>query len=85
MDDNGPLDMPDGTRTYQAGAAGSITVQISGGWLSLVTVNPGPGWSHEVEKSRPDDIEVEFDNGDDDVKIRVRNHDGQLEVRVDGD
>jgi len=83
--DDDAVDIPDGTRTFEAGAAGSITVDIRSGTLSLVSGNARSGWSHEVDKARSDDIEGEFSNGDAEAEIRVRIHDGRLEVRVDAD
>ncbi|HEX7097821.1 MAG TPA: hypothetical protein VF377_01165 [Acidimicrobiia bacterium] len=81
--DDDVVDIPDGTRTFDAGAAGSITVGIRSGSLSLVSVNANSGWSYEIDKARSDDIEVEFTQGDADVEIRVRIHDGRLEARLD--
>lgn len=84
-DDRPLIGIPDGIRTFEAGVAGSVTVELRAGALSLVSVDARHGWTYEIEKSRSDDIEVEFSRGDAEVEIRIRADDGRLEVRVDSD
>ena len=62
-----------------------MTVGISGGRLSLVSVAANSGWSYEVDKAEPDDVRVEFEKGDSEAEIRVRINDGHLEVEIDND
>lgn len=81
--DDDVVDVPDGTRRFEAGPAGSITIDVRSGSLSLTSVDARSGWSYEIDKARSDDIEVELSQGDSEVEIRVRIHHGRLEVRVD--
>src|SRR5680860_1408734 len=61
IDDDDVLDLPDGPRTFEVGSGGAVTVGISGGRLSLVSVAANSGWSYEVDKAEPDDVRVEFE------------------------
>lgn len=67
------------------GAAGSLTINIGAGTLSLSSVDANDGWGYEVDKNEPDDIRVEFEQGDAEAEIRVRIKDGHLQVEIDND
>jgi hypothetical protein len=68
--------------TYQVADAGTVTVMISGGQLTLLDVGANAGWSFEVEDAGGDRVRVEFDNGDDDVEFRLQFHGSELRVEI---
>ena len=81
--DDSDLPLPDGTFVYQVASAGTVTIQVTNGAMSLDSVNASLGWSFEVEKNRSDDVEVEFELGDAEASIRVRADHGELKVEIE--
>jgi hypothetical protein len=55
-------------RTWQ-GAAGVVVGECQGGAISLVSAQPSSGWSVELDKTGPEELRVEFENGD--ARVRV--------------
>lgn len=72
-----------GPTTYEVGAGGTVTVQISGGKLILLDASAAPGWSAEVDRNDGEEIRLEFENGEDDAKFEARIHNGEMRVRVE--
>jgi hypothetical protein len=68
--------------TYQVADAGSVTVQIGGGQLTLFDVSASAGWTFEVEDSGGDRVRVEFERGDDDVEFRLQFHGSELRLEI---
>ena len=68
-----------GQSSYSS-AGGSITVQFSGGQVSLVSATPNAGLTDEVHDDGPDRVEVRFFDGSDQEvsRIRVEVMDGAL-------
>ncbi len=61
------------TQTSYSSAGGSITVQLSGGQVSLVSATlAGTGASHEVHDNGPDKVEVRFFDASDHEISRIR-------------
>ncbi|HUF96301.1 MAG TPA: hypothetical protein VMO52_09505 [Acidimicrobiia bacterium] len=81
--DDSDLPVPDGTFVYQVASAGTVTIQVTNGAMSLDSVNASLAWSFEVEKNRSDDVEVEFELGDAEASIRVRADHGELKVEIE--
>lgn len=75
--------MPDGTYQYQVATAGTVTIQVTNGAMSLGSVSTSAGWTYTVEKNRSDDVEVEFENGGAEASIRVKADHGELEVEIE--
>ncbi|MEX1092842.1 MAG: hypothetical protein WEF28_06750 [Acidimicrobiia bacterium] len=75
--------MPDGTYQYQVATAGTVTIQVTNGAMSLASVNTNAGWTYAVEKNRSDEVEVEFENGDAEASIRVKPDHGELDVEIE--
>jgi hypothetical protein len=69
-------------RTVSAGEAGSIVVAVDGTSLGLMSVNPNPGWTVEVEHASGREIEVTFLSGAARVDVKVELEDGQVRERV---
>ncbi|MGF1618288.1 MAG: hypothetical protein ACFCU2_10880 [Acidimicrobiia bacterium] len=63
--------------------AGSVTIKVTNGAMSLASVDPNAGWTYTVEKNRADDIEVEFEKGDAEASIRVKADHGELDVEIE--
>ena len=91
--DNGP---GTGTETEPGGsggdsrtitsAGGSVTVACTGvETIRMAAALPGAGWQSQVEERGPQEVEVEFVQGDAEVRVRARCQDGVLESDVDGD
>jgi hypothetical protein len=68
--------------TYQVANAGSVTVRISDGQLTLLDVQANSGWTFEVDDSGGDTVRVEFERGDDDVEFRLQFHGSELRLEI---
>ncbi len=84
-----PETEPDGSggesRTITS-AGGTVTVACTGAeTIRMAAALPGAGWQSQVEERGPDEVEVEFVQGDAEVRVRARCKDGGLESDVDGD
>jgi glutamate synthase domain-containing protein 2 len=75
--------VPDGTYQYQVATAGTVTIQVTNGAMSLGSVSTSAGWTYAVEKNRSDDVEVEFENGEAEASIRVKADHGELDVEIE--
>jgi hypothetical protein len=71
-----------GAVTYEAGAAGSVTISSDGSQLTIVEVNAADGWSHEIEVQVGREVEMDFRNGDERVQFNAELEDGEVRVRV---
>ena len=80
-DDTG--NVPTGPVTYQVAAAGSVTVLFVNGQAQLGLVVPSPGWVIDETRSRTDEVEVRFSNGDDEARLKVRIDNGQVRVEIE--
>jgi hypothetical protein len=68
--------------TYQVADAGSVTVRIASGQLTLLDVGANAGWTFEVEDGGGDRVRVEFERGDDDVEFRLQFHGSELRLEI---
>jgi hypothetical protein len=59
------------TRRSWQGAAGVVVAECQGGAISLASARPNSGWSMEVDHTGPDDVRVEFENGDGRVRVEA--------------
>jgi hypothetical protein len=76
-------DLPDGsTRSFVAGAAGSVDVTRNGDALNVVRTAPNAGWVVEVEAGTGREVEVQFTNGARRIDFNAELEDGELRVRV---
>jgi hypothetical protein len=71
-----------GTITYEAGAAGSVTISSDGSQLTIVDVTAADGWSHEIEVQVGREVEMDFRNGEERVQFNAEFEDGEVRVRV---
>jgi hypothetical protein len=71
-----------GTQTYQADAAGLVTVDQAGASLSISEVTPNSGWSSEVESGTGREVEVKFVNGNQRIDFQAELEDGSVKTRV---
>ncbi len=81
--DDSDIPVPDGTYHYQVATAGSVTIQVDSGAMSLASVNTNAGWKYTVEKNHSDDIEIGFEKGDAEASIRVKADHGKLDVEIE--
>jgi hypothetical protein len=87
IDDNGDDaitgNVPSGPVTYQVAAAGSVTVLFVNGQMQLGLVAPSAGWLIDETRSRTDEVEVRFTNGDLEARLKVRIENGQVRVEIE--
>jgi hypothetical protein len=87
IDDDGGDDtasnVPSGPVTYQVAGAGSVTVLFLNGQAQLGLVAPSPGWLIDETRSRTDEVEVRFSNGDLEARLKVRIENGQVRVEIE--
>lgn len=81
MDDDA-VSIPDAVRTFVVGGAAVVVIEISGGTLTLLSVDVNAGWSYEIDKAEADDVRVEFESGEAEAELRVRIDDGALRVET---
>jgi hypothetical protein len=72
-----PSGQPAGPRqkTWQ-GAAGRVVAECRGGAISVVAAQPTSGWSVELDKTGPEELRVEFKNGEGKVRVEAGCVDG---------
>ncbi len=71
-----------GSETYDAGAAGQVTVDRTEASLSVGNVAAGRGWVSEVEKGSGREVEVKFVNGTERIDFQAELEDGLVKTRV---
>lgn len=50
---------------------GQVGASCTGGTITLLYATPADGWSVDVKKSGPQEVEAEFELGDDDTTVRA--------------
>ncbi len=71
-----------GTVTYEAGAAGTVTIANDGSKLTITGVEAADGWTHEIEVQAGREVEMDFRKGGDRVQFNAELEDGEVRVRV---
>jgi len=71
-----------GSETYEAGAAGRVTVDQSGGSLSIGNVAANTDWTPEVEMASGREVEVKFVNGNERIDFQAELEDGMVKTRI---
>jgi hypothetical protein len=72
---------PSDLRTYHSDG-GTMTVRYSHGKLALVSYRAASGYTAEVHRNQPDDVEVRF-SGPDERRIRIRVEQGDLSEEIE--
>lgn len=73
----------DMTETYDAGAAGTVTITVANGMLTLDGTTENDGWSITKTRTQSDEIKVEFRNGSQEVEFEAELHNGHLETKIE--
>ena len=84
-DDSDDMTAPsqDGIQVIAAGAAGTVTVEISGNVLTVVSIDVADGWTYDVDRDG-DEVKVEFRNADGTrIELEAELDHGRLEVKVE--
>jgi len=68
--------------TYDAGAAGTVSIISNGSSLTVVSVNSDAGWSTDVEVASGREIEIDFRNRDRRIQFNAELEDGDIRIRV---
>lgn len=87
IDDHDRVTVPDGVTTHTIPGVGSVTIEVSAGQMTLVSVS-APGWDIEHDKLESDRIELEFTNTLDveaEFEARIENGRVKVEIEVDSD
>ena len=71
-----------GSETYDAGAAGQVTVDQSGASLSVSNVAANSDWVSETEVASGREVEVKFVNGTERIDFQAELEDGLVKTRV---
>lgn len=64
-------------------SGGSVWVEYRPGEVRFVTAVPNLGWSWELRREDPDNIEVTFSRGDSEIRVRARWNDGEFGWEID--
>ena len=80
-----PTTTPAGTRTTHTGSGGTLTVTQTANAMTVEQITDFAGWTHTVNKSDSDDIEIEWrrSNPEGQAKIRLRVIDGSIREEID--
>jgi hypothetical protein len=68
---------------FPAGDAGSVTLSVSGGMVTVAAVTPNAGWTVESEHGAGHEAKVSFRNGLRRIEFKAEFEDGRLQTRVD--
>lgn len=71
-----------GSETFQAGAAGQVTIDRTAASLSVGNVAANSGWVSEVEVANGLEVEVKFVNGTERIDLQAELEDGLVKTRV---
>ena len=71
-----------GSETYEAGAAGLVTVVQSGASLSVGNVAANADWASEIEVASGREVEVKFVNGNQRIDFQAEIEDGMVKTRI---
>jgi len=93
-DDSGVGPDDDGTTTttspqtalsklIDAGEAGSVTIIVQDGNVTIAAVAPGEGWTYQVEQHDAGEAKVEFRSGGVRVRVKAEFEHGDLRVDVE--
>ncbi len=64
---------------------GNVTVRVTPGAITLVSVDPAMGFSTEIDKAGPPEVRVELIGADVEVEVRVEWENGRVQVDIDVD
>jgi uncharacterized alkaline shock family protein YloU len=59
-----------------------VTVEISNGVLTLVSIDQADGWTYFVDSETATDIEVKLRNGSAEIEVEVEIEYGVLKIKV---
>lgn len=67
---------------FPAGDAGSVTLSVSDGMVTVAAVSPNAGWTVESEHGAGHEAKVSFRNGLRRIEFKAEFEDGRLETRL---
>ena len=62
-----------------------VVAECRAGAIALGGAQPTSGWSMEIDHTGPDDLRVEFENGDVRVRVEATCVDGTPSFEIDAD
>ena len=80
---DGAVSIPDGVHVIDASPAGSMTVAVKDGVLSLVSVDIAGDWTGTKTEMSAREIELEFRNDGTELEVKAEIEDGRLRTRAE--
>lgn len=80
---DGAVSIPDGVHVIDASPAGSVTVAVKDGVLSLVSVDIAGSWTETKTEMSAREIELEFRNDGTELEVKAEIEDGRLRTRAE--
>ncbi|MCZ7536895.1 MAG: hypothetical protein M5T61_14005 [Acidimicrobiia bacterium] len=74
---------PSSVITYNAGDAGTVTADIRGDTMSIVSTSPANGWTARIERSSGQEVKVKFDGPGGEVKWKAHVENGRVDVEIE--
>ncbi len=80
---DGAVSVPDGVHVINASPAGSVTVAVKDGVLSIVSIDIAGSWARTETEVSAREIELEFENDGTELKVKAEIEDGRVKVRAE--
>ena len=80
---DGAVSVPDGVHVVNASPAGSVTVAVKDGVLSIVSIDIAGSWARSETEVSAREIELEFENDGTELKVKAEIEDGRVKVRAE--
>lgn len=88
LDGDAPITAADGVLSdglWAVGDAGTVEFAVTEGGLELIEVVAADGWEATTDEDSPDEIEVDFRQGEREYEIEIEYENGILEIEIDLD
>ena len=80
---DGAIVIEEGVRVINAAPAGSVTVEVKDGVLSLVSVDIAGSWTRTETEMSAREIELKFQDDSTELEIKTEIEDGHLKTRAE--
>jgi hypothetical protein len=80
---DGAVSVPDGVHVINASPAGSVTLALKDGVLSVVSIDIAGSWSRTGTEVSAREIDLAFENDGTELKVKAEIDDGRVKVRAE--
>lgn len=80
---DGGQGLPTQTKSFTVGDAGTVLVSYDSNRVTLRSVTPRPGWSHQVLTNRGGQLDIKFFGPGSDASFTLDVDDGKLQINID--